>query len=94
VFALRVRGNSMQDEHIIDGDCVLLERTKKASNGDIVVALVDGDDATLKRFYLQGEMVRLRSANATMSHLLAGCFSSDSGQGHRSLAEVLTIART
>lgn len=67
MFALRVRGNSMQDEHIIDGDCVLLERTKKASNGDIVVALVDGDDATLKRFYLQGEMVRLQPANATMS---------------------------
>lgn len=66
VFVLKVRGDSMQDEHIVNGDYVLLEKTKKASNGDIVVALVDGNDATLKRFYLQGGMVRLQPSNAAM----------------------------
>jgi repressor LexA len=66
VFVLKVRGDSMQDEHIVDGDYVLLERTKKAHNGDIVVALVDGFDATLKRFYLQGETIRLQPSNVTM----------------------------
>jgi SOS regulatory protein LexA len=66
VFALRVRGDSMQDEHIVDGDYVLLEKTKKAHNGDIVVALIDGYDTTLKRFYLQGETVRLQPSNVTM----------------------------
>src|SRR5712671_6696567 len=44
VFVLEVRGDSMQDEHILDGDYVLVERSKTAHNGDIVVALVDGTD--------------------------------------------------
>jgi len=66
VFVLKVRGHSMQDEHIVDGDYVLLEKTKKASNGDIVVALVDGYDATLKRFYLEGDTVRLQPSNEAM----------------------------
>ena len=70
VFVLKVRGDSMQDEHIISGDYVLLEKTKKASNGDIVVALVDGYDATLKRFYLQGETVRLQPSNVAMSPIV------------------------
>src|SRR5262250_1618516 len=54
VFVLEVRGDSMQDEHILSGDYVLVEKTRTAHNGDIVVALVEGTDATLKRFYHEG----------------------------------------
>jgi SOS regulatory protein LexA len=75
VFVLKVRGDSMQDEHIVDGDYVLLERTKKAHNGDIVVALVDGFDATLKRFYLQGETIRLQPSNVTMPPIVVAAES-------------------
>ena len=66
VFAREVRGESMQDEHILDGDYVLVEKTKTAHNGDIVVALVEGADATLKRFYREGENIRLQPSNAKM----------------------------
>jgi repressor LexA len=52
VFALEVRGDSMRDEHIISGDYVLVERTRTARQGEIVVALVRGSETTLKRFYL------------------------------------------
>src|SRR5579884_2194186 len=50
-YALQVRGESMIDDHICNGDFVLVERTDKVRNGEIVVALVDGSEATLKRFY-------------------------------------------
>ena len=50
-FALEVRGDSMIDDHICDGDLVLLEKVSEARDGDIVVALVAGSEATLKRFY-------------------------------------------
>ena len=56
VFALEVRGDSMRDEHIINGDYVLVERTKTARQGEIVVALVHGAETTLKRFFLEGNM--------------------------------------
>ncbi len=75
VYALRVRGDSMQDEHIADGDYVLLEKTKKAHNGDIVVALVDGYDTTLKRFYLRGETIRLQPSNVTMPPIIVAAAS-------------------
>ena len=70
VFALEVRGESMQDEHILDGDYVLVEKTKTAHNGDIVVALVEGSDATLKRFYREGEKIRLQPSNAKMKPII------------------------
>jgi repressor LexA len=70
VFVLEVRGESMQDEHILDGDYVLVEKTKIAHNGDIVVALVDGSDATLKRFYREGDKVRLQPSNARMKPIM------------------------
>ncbi|HEU5335214.1 MAG TPA: transcriptional repressor LexA [Terriglobales bacterium] len=70
VFVLEVRGDSMQDEAILDGDYVLVEKTKIARNGDIVVALVDGTDATLKRFYKEGDTIRLQPSNATMKPIL------------------------
>jgi repressor LexA len=70
VFVLEVRGDSMQDEHIMSGDYVLIEKTKNAHNGDIVVALVGGSDATLKRFYREGDNIRLQPSNAAMQPII------------------------
>jgi repressor LexA len=57
----------MIDDHICDGDMILLERVAQARDGDIVVALVAGSEATLKRFYREaGDMVRLQPANVTI----------------------------
>jgi repressor LexA len=70
VFVLEVRGDSMQDEHIVSGDYVLVEKAKTAHNGDIVVALVEGSDATLKRFYREGDNIRLQPSNATMQPII------------------------
>ncbi len=66
VFALEVRGDSMRDEHIVDGDYVLVERTRTARDGEIIVALVKGSETTLKRFYVEGAVVRLQPSNAEM----------------------------
>src|SRR5271168_4058420 len=70
VFVLEVRGESMQDEAILDGDYVLVEKTKTAHNGDIVVALLDSSDATLKRFFREGDNVRLQPSNAAMKPIM------------------------
>ncbi|MDG2333615.1 MAG: transcriptional repressor LexA [Myxococcota bacterium] len=65
-FALKVRGDSMIEDQICDGDVVVVESRSEARNGETVVALVGGDEATLKRFYRAGAMVKLVPANATM----------------------------
>jgi repressor LexA len=66
-FALEVRGESMIEDHICDGDMVLIERGQDFRDGDIVVALVSGSDASLKRIYREPRnMVRLQPANAAM----------------------------
>lgn len=65
-FALQVRGESMRDEHIVDGDFVLVERTSTAHEGDIVVALVRGTETTLKRYYVEGATIRLQPSNSEM----------------------------
>jgi SOS regulatory protein LexA len=70
VFALEVRGESMHDEAILDGDYVLVEKKKTAHDGDIVVALIDSTDATLKRFFREGENIRLQPSNAAMKPLI------------------------
>jgi repressor LexA len=70
VFVLEVRGESMQDEHIMDGDYVLVERSKVARNGELVVALVNGDETTLKRFYKEGNTIRLQPSNAAMRPII------------------------
>jgi len=70
VYVLEVRGESMQDEHILDGDYVLVEKVKTAHNGDIVVALVDENDATLKRFYREGDNIRLQPSNVNMKPII------------------------
>jgi repressor LexA len=66
-FALEVRGESMIDDHICSGDFVLIERTSAVRNGDIVVALLNGTEATLKRYYAEADgRIRLQPANSTM----------------------------
>ena len=70
VFALEVRGDSMRDEHIVSGDYVLVERTRTARQGEIVVALVRGAETTLKRFFMEGTTVRLQPANVEMAPIL------------------------
>jgi repressor LexA len=70
VFVLEVGGDSMQDEGILDGDYVLVEKTKVAHNGDIVVALVEGSETTLKRFYKEGDNIRLQPSNAKMDPII------------------------
>ena len=67
VFALEVRGDSMRDEHIINGDYVLVERTRTARQGEIVVALVRNSETTLKRYYTEGNQIRLQPSNIEMS---------------------------
>lgn len=70
VFALQVHGQSMVEDHILDGDYVLIEKTQRAQNGEIVVALVQGAETTLKRFFLEGTMVRLQPANMEMDPII------------------------
>lgn len=66
-YVLRVRGDSMIEDQICDGDLVVIEGKREARNGETVVALVDGAEATLKRFYRSGAQVKLVPANQTMS---------------------------
>jgi repressor LexA len=67
VYVLRVRGDSMIEDHLCDGDYVVIERRESARNGEQVVALLDTGEATLKRFYKEpGNRIRLQPANATM----------------------------
>ena len=66
-YVLQVKGNSMRDDHILDGDYIVVEQTQVANTGEIVVALVRGEEATLKRFYREpGGRVRLQPANTEM----------------------------
>jgi repressor LexA len=66
VYVLRVRGESMIDDHLCDGDYVVIERRENARNGEQVVALLDTGEATLKRFYKEGSRIRLQPANKSM----------------------------
>ena len=63
IFALRVQGESMKDEGILDGDYILVERADTAGNGDRVVALLPNGETTLKTFYREGDRIRLQPAN-------------------------------
>ena len=69
-FALRVKGDSMIDEHICDGDFVVLEARETARPGETVVAHIDGEDATLKKFYRKGDRVRLQPANPDLAPII------------------------
>lgn len=70
-YILKVRGQSMKDEGILDGDLVICTAQDTAKEGEIVVALIDGQEVTLKRFYREGKsQIRLEPANASMSPLV------------------------
>ena len=70
-FVLQVKGNSMIEDHILNGDYVVVEPTSVANSGEVVVALVGGDDATLKRFYREpGGKIRLQPANSEMQPII------------------------
>jgi repressor LexA len=72
VFALRVKGTSMIDALVNDGDLVIMEQTSAAKNGDMVaVWLKDREETTLKKIYYEGEKVRLQPANSTMDPIYA-----------------------
>lgn len=68
-FLLCVRGDSMIEAHIVDGDLAVVRPQQTAENGELVVAMIDGE-ATLKRFYRDGDRIRLQPANATLVPLI------------------------
>ena len=76
-YVLRVRGNSMIGDGILDGDYVIVEERDQAQNGETVVALINQREVTLKRFYIEKDGVRLQPANPAMApiHLRNGDFS-------------------
>jgi repressor LexA len=67
MFLLEVEGESMIDDHIMDGDYVVVRRQNTAHRGDIVVAMTDDNEATLKRWYPEGKRIRLEPANKSMA---------------------------
>jgi repressor LexA len=69
-YALRVRGNSMIDEQIRDGDLVVVEDRQTAQNGEMVIALLDGAEVTLKRLYRENGYVRLQPANDAVAPII------------------------
>jgi repressor LexA len=69
-FMLRVKGDSMVDDHILDGDLIVVEGRDSANDGEIVVALDDSGQATLKRFYRENGKIRLQPANPTMAPMI------------------------
>ena len=68
-FVLQVRGRTLMDEHIADGDFVIVEKRDELSNGDTVVAIVNGAEATMKRYYLEDDRIRLQSLNGKMESI-------------------------
>ncbi len=69
VFALRVKGDSMIEAGIFDGDYVFIRKQLQASSGEIVVAMI-GDEATVKRYYPEGDTIRFQPANSAMSPIV------------------------
>lgn len=70
-YVLQVKGKSMIEDHIEDGDYIVVEETESVTNGDIVVALLDNGLATVKRFYKEVTRIRLEPANSAMSPIYA-----------------------
>jgi repressor LexA len=75
-FLLRVKGDSMIEAHIVDGDLAIVRPQKTAENGEIVVVLVDGE-ATLKRFFHEGRRIRLQPANANLEPIIVVAGTQD-----------------
>ena len=65
-YALRVRGHSMIDDNIQDGDIIVIEKRESAANGESVVAMINGETVTLKKFYVERDGIRLQPANQEM----------------------------
>jgi len=65
-YALRVRGHSMIDDNIQDGDVIVIEKRETAENGQSVVAMINGEQVTLKKFYIESDGIRLQPANPDM----------------------------
>ncbi len=66
-YALRVRGHSMTEDHIQDGDIIIVEQRQSALSGETVVAKINGDQVTLKRFYIEADGIRLQPAHPDMA---------------------------
>jgi len=66
-YALRVRGHSMVEDQIADGDIIIVEQRQSAENGEIVVALIHGEQVTLKRFFVEANSIRLQPATTDMA---------------------------
>jgi repressor LexA len=75
VFVLQVKGESMKDEHIVDGDYVLVEKAESVRDGEIVVALVENNEATLKRLFREGSNIRLQPSNTAMKPIIVSAKS-------------------
>jgi len=88
VFALKVRGDSMINAHIVEGDLVLVRRQQSAEPGDIVVALLD-NEATVKRFARQGEAIVLKPEHPTMAPILV----RQGQKGFKILGKVVGLVR-
>lgn len=69
-FALRVKGNSMIDENIEDGDIVIIERRQSAENGESVIVRINNEEVTMKKLYIEKEGIRLQPANPDMAPIL------------------------
>jgi repressor LexA len=69
-YALRVRGHSMVDDNIQDGDIIVVERRQTAENGQTVVAMINGEQVTLKKFYVERDGIRLQPANPEMAPII------------------------
>jgi len=89
-FYLRVRGDSMIEDAILDGDLALIRPQATADNGDIVVALID-DEATLKRFYREGDRIRLQPANSRLEPLF---FTPEAGNAIQVIGKVVGLVRS
>jgi repressor LexA len=70
LYVLKVKGSSMIEDHIQEGDYVIVEQRESAQNGETVVALLEGENATLKRFYREGSHIRLQPANSSMEPIM------------------------
>jgi len=69
-YALRVRGNSMIDDNIQEGDIIVIEKREYAHNGQTVVAMINGEQVTLKKFYVEADGIRLQPANPDMAPII------------------------
>lgn len=69
-YALKVRGHSMVDDNIQDGDIVIIEKRESAENGQSVVAMINGETVTLKKFYVERDGIRLQPANPEMEPII------------------------